>query len=659
MFREANMEKGEKFGITLRELRKRAGMTLRELAEKVNVNFTYLSKIENGALPPPSEKVVRQLAEVLNFDKDELLTLAGIIPSDIAEILKDRKTREKLRAELTKREARATDRKILSLPRVSLPLKGLYRLALPVFLVIVVALSLWYASPTKALEINYSTPASGTLGSTYTFTVAVSIQDTEHLPLQSVDISIYNVNNSTYTATLAGMPLGTSSASTHNPSEGTTSGTATVSAAADSKWGYSTSAAGYVYWQNTGYTFSPSPSGGYGYQGGTGTTSITYTIIWAPPSNWPTGSYKIRTTLTTSTQSPGGGTTFTKTSDSFTLSAAAAEYAGGGGGAAPTGTTLVYDKVTSTGKFTQTVTAASGDNKVQLTIDKDVIGKTSVGQPLTQIKITQMTSPPSPPAQSSVIGLTYDFGPAGATFDPAITVTFYYTPSNIPQGVNEKDLAIAYYDGATGKWVKLEGITVDTTTHKISGKVKHFTAFAVIAYTQPASFTTSNLVMTPAEVNTGEKSSITVTVSNSGDLSGSYSVILKINNTIAETKSVTLDGHASLNVNFSVSQDTAGTYSIDVNGLTGAFIVKAPPAPKPAPAPTPAPAPAPTPKPAPAPTPTPTPAPTPAPAPAPAPVPAPSAAPEAGPNWWLIGGIIAAVIIVAVVVSLLVSRRRK
>ena len=79
------MEDDKKFGARLKELRIRAGMTQRGLAKSVNVDFTYLSKIENGVMPPPSEKVILQLAEVLKADRDELITLAGKIPSDIAE----------------------------------------------------------------------------------------------------------------------------------------------------------------------------------------------------------------------------------------------------------------------------------------------------------------------------------------------------------------------------------------------------------------------------------------------------------------------------------------------------------------------------------------------------------------------------------------------
>jgi transcriptional regulator with XRE-family HTH domain len=77
-----------KFGMRLRELRKKAGMNQREVAEKVGINFTYLSKIESGAMLPPREDKIVKLAKVLNADKDELITLAGKVPSDLAEILK-------------------------------------------------------------------------------------------------------------------------------------------------------------------------------------------------------------------------------------------------------------------------------------------------------------------------------------------------------------------------------------------------------------------------------------------------------------------------------------------------------------------------------------------------------------------------------------------
>ena len=79
----------------LRALRREARFSQRGLAERVNVDFTYLSKIENGRVEPPSEtvlkKIARELARELELDEtelaDELITLAGKIPSDLAETL--------------------------------------------------------------------------------------------------------------------------------------------------------------------------------------------------------------------------------------------------------------------------------------------------------------------------------------------------------------------------------------------------------------------------------------------------------------------------------------------------------------------------------------------------------------------------------------------
>ena len=83
------------FSERLRSLRKEAQLSQRDLAERIGRDFTYLSKIENKRVEPPSEVVLKnianELAEVLGMDPtelaDELITLAGKIPSDLAETL--------------------------------------------------------------------------------------------------------------------------------------------------------------------------------------------------------------------------------------------------------------------------------------------------------------------------------------------------------------------------------------------------------------------------------------------------------------------------------------------------------------------------------------------------------------------------------------------
>lgn len=75
------------FGRTVRDARKRRGISQKQLAEIAGIDFTYLSKIENDRMPPPSEKTIRAMAVELATDPDELLRLAGKVPSDLAEFL--------------------------------------------------------------------------------------------------------------------------------------------------------------------------------------------------------------------------------------------------------------------------------------------------------------------------------------------------------------------------------------------------------------------------------------------------------------------------------------------------------------------------------------------------------------------------------------------
>lgn len=76
------------FGERLRELRKAKNLSQRALADKVDINFTYLSKVESEKLDfaqYPSEDLIRKLAKALDADVDELLLLAKKIPPDIRE----------------------------------------------------------------------------------------------------------------------------------------------------------------------------------------------------------------------------------------------------------------------------------------------------------------------------------------------------------------------------------------------------------------------------------------------------------------------------------------------------------------------------------------------------------------------------------------------
>ena len=79
----------ETFGKTLRNLRLEAEVGLRELARMINKSPGYLSDVENGLVPPPSEAVIIDIAEALRVDKKELLQAARKVDPELSEYVAD------------------------------------------------------------------------------------------------------------------------------------------------------------------------------------------------------------------------------------------------------------------------------------------------------------------------------------------------------------------------------------------------------------------------------------------------------------------------------------------------------------------------------------------------------------------------------------------
>ena len=64
--------------------------SLRQVATRIGVEPAYLSKVERGLVPPPSEATVVKLAAELGEDADVLLALAGKVGSDLQAIIRRR-----------------------------------------------------------------------------------------------------------------------------------------------------------------------------------------------------------------------------------------------------------------------------------------------------------------------------------------------------------------------------------------------------------------------------------------------------------------------------------------------------------------------------------------------------------------------------------------
>ncbi len=497
------------FNIRLRELRKQAGMTQRELANKVGINFTYLSKLENGVLTSLSEKVISKLAEVLNTDKDELLILAGRVPSDVAEmLLKNSKLLQSIRAPRAQKISDVSNKVRASLQNWTRSLQNwtrstrsfltnhqaFSRVAISVAATVAILATLWVATPAQALNITVTNPSSGTLGSSYSFTIEIDIDNNDLLPLTSIDLSIYNVASpNAYTVGATNLPISNGPLQTATRTYTGAGGTVAVSGITGANWVYASGTrTGYGYGYQSGSwgyeSFGFGYGYGYGYGGSNvGPTSITYTVTWTSPTTWPEGAYEISVIV----YGNGISTAFTTTTTpSFTLSAAAEDDDGvGGGGAVGVSTSVTTDvfgsttgmTVNSNGVVQNTVTFTSEDGTESLSVPAGTIAKDANGNPLSSLTAAVNPNPPAAPSGQNILR-ALDLGPPGATFSPHIVLTFSFDPVALAaQGISPSSLVVVFLN-AQGVWEDIPGTIVGNT---FVAEVSHFTTFALIGSLTP------------------------------------------------------------------------------------------------------------------------------------------------------------------------------
>lgn len=91
-----------------------ARFSLRKVATAVGVEPSYLSKVERGEQPPPSERTILALAKELQEDPDVLLALAGKVSAELQAVIRKR---PKLFAQLIREMKNMPDHAVLRLVR--------------------------------------------------------------------------------------------------------------------------------------------------------------------------------------------------------------------------------------------------------------------------------------------------------------------------------------------------------------------------------------------------------------------------------------------------------------------------------------------------------------------------------------------------------------
>ena len=216
-------------------------------------------------------------------------------------------------------------------------------------------------------------------------------------------------------------------------------------------------------------------------------------------------------------------TTFSDTSNdaTFITSGSGSSSGGGGGGGGGFGNQMIGINLSGTSPFMdgngRSITAGeikTPDGKLALTVPVGVYIWNAAGAAQPFLSASTLTNPPKAPPENSLV-MAWDMGPNGVTFNPAITLTFNYSDSDVPSGVREADLYIAWWDGS--QWVKLIG-TVNPAANTVSVQITHFTDFALFVPNAPSVIPPTLKIASPSTGTTLDSGSATLSI-NAGNVS--------------------------------------------------------------------------------------------------------------------------------------------
>jgi hypothetical protein len=100
----------------------------------------------------------------------------------------------------------------------------------------------------------------------------------------------------------------------------------------------------------------------------------------------------------------------------------------------------------------------------------------------------------------------------------------------------------------------------------------------LVAESESTEFTVTNLTINPLEAEIGESITISANLTNVGQIEGSYTVNLTINDIPKGNQTILLSSGENRIVEFTDAENTEGNYTVKIGDLTGSFMIR-PPAP--------------------------------------------------------------------------------
>ena len=140
------------------------------------------------------------------------------------------------------------------------------------------------------------------------------------------------------------------------------------------------------------------------------------------------------------------------------------------------------------GTVIQSIVVNAADGVTNLFVPIGVTALDADGNPLTEIAINPLTGDEVPAVPAGAVfqfaGYAYEVMPAGATFNPGITLAL-----DIPEeawntlDLTDNQLTVKWYNKETGLWEEIQ-TTVNPSTRTVRATITHFSIYAL--FTEPA-----------------------------------------------------------------------------------------------------------------------------------------------------------------------------
>jgi len=206
----------------------------------------------------------------------------------------------------------------------------------------------------------------------------------------------------------------------------------------------------------------------------------------------------------------------------------------------------------------------------------------SVGLSSSSATVQQGNSTTSTVSVSTSTAYSYDVTLSASGAPAGVSIGFS-TSTSTPDFSSTMTVTVGSSTSTGTYSITVTGTGADSTTHSTTYSLTVSSAGSVEPPSTPSTPPTTeeeeeatfefSVFRMPDEIKVGETATIAFTITNTGDLDGTYTAVLTLDGTVIQSKTVTILAGESQEVSFEVVPPADGTYVISIAGQTASLVV--------------------------------------------------------------------------------------